>query len=110
MININEFRKKSKEDLKEELIKLEKEYRKVVSDILQRKEKNVMKSGMIKRDIARVKTLLNEVKDSVDEEIKEKKIKVKEKEVKKVAKEEKEVTKEKSDDKVKNLKKDKKIK
>lgn len=60
MINLTEFRKKSKEDLEKELKNIEKELQKVVSDILQKKEKNVGKSRNLRKDIARVKTLLKE--------------------------------------------------
>ncbi|MFZ2664461.1 MAG: 50S ribosomal protein L29 [Patescibacteria group bacterium] len=60
MIKLEEFRKKTKEELKKEITSLEKEVQKVVSDILQKKEKNVKKASQIRRDIARIKTLLSE--------------------------------------------------
>ncbi len=60
MIKLEEFRKKTIEELKKEMTALEKEIQKVVSDILQKKEKNVKKASQIRKDIARVKTLLNE--------------------------------------------------
>lgn len=60
MIKLEEFRKKTIEELKKEIINLEKEIQKVVSDILQKKEKNVKKASQIRKDIARVKTLLAE--------------------------------------------------
>ena len=60
MIDIPEFRKKSIQDLKKELSKMENESHKVISDILQKKEKNVGKAGIFRKDIARIKTLLNE--------------------------------------------------
>lgn len=60
MIKVEEFRKKTKEELKKEMANLEKEIQKVVSDILQKKEKNVKKASHIRKDIARIKTLLNE--------------------------------------------------
>lgn len=89
MIDMAEFRKKSKEDLKTELKKVEDEVQKVVSDILQKKEKNVRKAGSLKKDVARIKTLLNEKRSDVEipEEIvtdkklkKEKKVKLKKEE------------------------------
>jgi|GEM_PF-861207 len=60
MIKLDEFRKKTKEDLLKEITNLEKEIQKVVSDILQKKEKNIMKVKYLRKDIARIKTLLNE--------------------------------------------------
>jgi ribosomal protein L29 len=60
MIKLEEFRNKTKEELKKEITTLEKEIQKVVSDILQKKEKNVKKASRIRKDIARIKTLLNE--------------------------------------------------
>lgn len=60
MIKLEEFRNKTIEELKQEIINLEKEIQKVVSDILQKKEKNVKKSSQIRKDIARIKTLLTE--------------------------------------------------
>lgn len=60
MIDILEYRKKSKEDLKKELVKLKKDLQKTVSDILQKKEKNIKKAVLGRKDIARVNTLINE--------------------------------------------------
>jgi ribosomal protein L29 len=60
MINISEFREKSIEDLKKELQNFKKDLQNSVSDILQKKEKNVRKASAIKKDIARIETLLNE--------------------------------------------------
>ncbi len=60
MIDISEFRKKSIEDLEKELAKVEKETHKIISGILQKKEKNVRKAQSSRKDIARIKTLLNE--------------------------------------------------
>ena len=57
---VADLRKKNIEDLKEELTKLEKELQKAVSDILQKKEKNVKKAFFLRKDIARIKTVLNE--------------------------------------------------
>ncbi len=71
MIDIIEFRKKTKEELKKELENLSVEFRKVISDILQKKEKNVRKAGLLKKDIARIKTLLNEKRLEINNVVKE---------------------------------------
>jgi ribosomal protein L29 len=60
MINISEYRKKSIEELQKELVEVKKNLQKTVSDILQKKEKNVRKASSLKKDIARIKTLLND--------------------------------------------------
>ena len=60
MIDILEYRKKSQEDLKKELLKLKKDLQKTVSDILQKKEKNIKKAVLFRKDIARINTLINE--------------------------------------------------
>ncbi len=60
MIDILEYRKKSIKDLKEELSKVRKDLQKVVSDILQKKEKNIKKANNLRKDIARINTLINE--------------------------------------------------
>ena len=60
MIDILEYRKKSIEELQKELSEARKNLQKTVSDILQKKEKNVRKVSFLKKDIARIKTLLNE--------------------------------------------------
>lgn len=60
MIDILEYRKKSIEELQKELSEARKNLQKTVSDILQKKEKNVRKASSLKKDVARIKTLLNE--------------------------------------------------
>lgn len=60
MIDLTDFRKKTLEDLRKELTKLEKDAQKVASAILQRKEKNVSKIRGFKKDIARIETLITE--------------------------------------------------
>ena len=57
---VTDLRNKNIKDLKEELAKLEKDLQKTVSDILQKKEKNVKKASFLRKDIARIKTVLNE--------------------------------------------------
>lgn len=59
-MNLSEFKKKDIKELKEELSKVEKDMQKNVTDILQKKEKNVRKAGSLRKDIARIKTLLNQ--------------------------------------------------
>lgn len=49
---------KNENELKEMLAKLKTDLQKTLMDVLQKKEKNVRKSGLIKKDIARVKTVM----------------------------------------------------
>ena len=58
-MDLKELRNKNISELKDVLNKTTKEYEKVVTDILQNKEKNVKKSSGLKKDIARIKTVLN---------------------------------------------------
>jgi ribosomal protein L29 len=60
--NKKDIRQMTEVELKERLTKLAKEYHAVVSDILQGKEKNVKKPVSIRKDIARLKTFVNEKK------------------------------------------------
>lgn len=60
MIDILEYRKKTVEDLRKELSKSKKDLQKVVSEILQKKEKNIKKTSHMRKDVARINTLLNE--------------------------------------------------
>lgn len=60
MIDMMEFRKKNIEDLKKEIKSVKKDLQKTVSDIMQKKEKNIKKAGLLKKDIARIKTLISE--------------------------------------------------
>lgn len=60
MIKPSDLRKKNKEELQEELKKLKGELNDVVLEVVKGKEKNLKKTGNIKRDIARVSTVLNE--------------------------------------------------
>jgi len=62
MTGIEDLRKKSTEELRKELANIQKELQKTVSDIMQKKEKNVKKASFLRKDIARIKTLLNEIK------------------------------------------------
>lgn len=60
--NKKDIRQLTETELKEKLVKLAKEYHTVVSDLLQGKEKNVKKPGAIRKEVARIKTFLNEKK------------------------------------------------
>lgn len=55
-----ELRKKTQSELNETLRELDRERQKVAKEILQNKEKNVKKLVAIRKDIARVKTVLNQ--------------------------------------------------
>ena len=59
-MHAQELRKKNLPELKDILKKANKDYEKKVTEILQNKEKNVKKSGSLRRNIARIKTVLNE--------------------------------------------------
>jgi large subunit ribosomal protein L29 len=61
-MKISEFRTKNKQELTEELKKMEKDLKEIVTQIMQGKEKNIMKTRVVRKDIARVKTLINEKK------------------------------------------------
>jgi ribosomal protein L29 len=61
-MKISEMRTKTEQELHEELKKIEKELKDVVTEIMQGKEKNFMRTRPLKKNIARVKTLINEKK------------------------------------------------
>lgn len=61
-MKVSEIREKSEKELKELLEKTRKELQKIVSDVLQKKEKNVTKARLFKKDIARIQTIINEKK------------------------------------------------
>ena len=58
----NELRKKSDAELQKSLKTLSSNLEKLSRDILQKKENNVTKLGAIRKDIARVKTVMVERK------------------------------------------------
>lgn len=60
MIDVKEFRKKELGDLKEELVKVKKDLQKVISDVMQKKEKNIKKASQLRKDVARIQTVINE--------------------------------------------------
>lgn len=57
-----DLRQKPDSELSEVLSKLRSDYKDVSADFLQKKEKNVKKPGQLKREIARILTLMNERK------------------------------------------------
>ena len=61
-MQLQEMRQKNTKDLKTELLKQTKELEKIMNDILQNKEKNVKKARFLRKDIARLNTVINEKK------------------------------------------------
>jgi len=59
-MDITESRKKTIEDLRKELKKLKIDAQKVISGIMQKKDKNTSKIRDFKKDVARLETLINE--------------------------------------------------
>lgn len=59
-MKMKDIRNKSENELKKQANDLKKELEVFVSNILQGKEKNVKKGRFLRKDIARVKTVLNE--------------------------------------------------
>jgi large subunit ribosomal protein L29 len=55
-----ELRNKTKEELNEQVKTLEKEIKEIIDNIIKGKEKNIMKTGKVRKDIARIKTVLKE--------------------------------------------------
>jgi len=94
MINLMEFRKKTEEDLRKEFKSIEKELQKVTSDTFQKKEKNVRKVRNMRKDLARILTLINEKKIEI---LKIEKVDPKEKEKEAPKKKEVKVSKDKKD-------------
>ena len=61
-MNAKELRQKNEQELSYTKKNLEKEIREVSLNTLQGKEKNVKKAGLLRRDMARLLTVLNEKK------------------------------------------------
>lgn len=59
-MKVKELRQKTELELKELLTKVNANYLSVVSAILQKKEKNVRKPGQLRKEIARIKTIMTE--------------------------------------------------
>ena len=65
--NIRDLRKKKIEDLKKELVEKTKTIEKMMMDVYKGKEKNLGKPRMLRKDVARIKTLLAEKKGAAQE-------------------------------------------
>ena len=63
-MKIQELRSKTKEELQIILSELETSLRKVRSEISEGKEKNVKKAKFMKKDVARIATILTEVSNA----------------------------------------------
>jgi large subunit ribosomal protein L29 len=61
-MNAKELRQKNEQELSDTKKNLEKEIREVSLNTLQGKEKNVKKAGLLRKDVARLLTVLNEKK------------------------------------------------
>jgi len=59
-MNIKELKNTTENDLKKKLKDLKKDLETFSSNVLQGKEKNVKKGKFLRKDIARIKTVLNE--------------------------------------------------
>lgn len=59
-MKISDLRQKSVDELKETLQKAMKDLMKINEEALQKKEKNVKKAWFVKKEIARIKTIINE--------------------------------------------------
>lgn len=57
---IKDYRKQTIKELNALVLEKEEQLEKIAQDILKNKEKNVKKVGAIKKDIARVKTVISE--------------------------------------------------
>ena len=64
MLNTKDIKQKKDKELIEILAKTKKELEDTVANTLQNKEKNVKKSKYLKKDIARILTVMNESKSS----------------------------------------------
>jgi len=60
MKKITQFKSKSREELSEDLVNIGEQLRKVRLDLAFNKQKNVKLVFSLRKDIARIKTLLNE--------------------------------------------------
>ena len=63
-MNIAELRKKTTEELKETVKSLKKDTEGVMNNLIKGKEKNVRKIGVLRKDLARVMTVLKEKKNA----------------------------------------------
>jgi len=59
-MNVDELRQKNTQELKVLLEKQRKDLQKVTLDLMQRKEKNIKKAKIVRKDVARIHTVINE--------------------------------------------------
>ncbi|OGC70064.1 hypothetical protein A2415_00505 [candidate division WWE3 bacterium RIFOXYC1_FULL_39_7] len=62
MLKVAEMRQKNIQELNEQLVKLSKEIHETTLDILKRKEKNVKKPRLLRKEVAKIKSILMEKK------------------------------------------------
>jgi ribosomal protein L29 len=63
-MNIKDIRNKTESELNKQIKEIKKDLETFVSNILQKKEKNVKKGLFLRKDLAKIKTVLNERKRS----------------------------------------------
>jgi ribosomal protein L29 len=63
-MNIKDIRNKTESELNKQIKEIKKDLETFVSNILQKKEKNVKKGMFLRKDLAKIKTVLNERKRS----------------------------------------------
>ena len=61
-MKVSELREKSKQELNEMVVKLMADIKTSTLDVLKRKEKNVKKPRLLRKDLARIKSVLVEKK------------------------------------------------
>ena len=70
-MDLKNLRKKTKDELQKLLKEKEDELRKVVTEIFKTKEKNIKKPSFLRKDIARIKTIINQKMSKKDTSLKE---------------------------------------
>lgn len=63
-MNMKDIRNKTESELNKQIKEIKKDLETFVSNILQKKEKNVKKGMFLRKDLAKIKTVLNERKRS----------------------------------------------
>ena len=64
-MKFEDLKKKSKPELHKALKEARSNFSKLKIEVFEKKEKNINKIGVLRKDIARIKTLLNEKKEEV---------------------------------------------
>ena len=67
---MDELRQKTEQELRNLLVKQRKELQNIVSDLLQKKEKNINKARLARVEIARMQTVISEKRNASTEESK----------------------------------------